>query len=104
MLRYVALALGAVLAVAAAHAQEMRTVTLLDDNRAMVDAAFVAAKDIASRFPAQPSGQSKRPIVEVRSCPKVSADSVQVVVKDLQAKNYIVFLDLKAPDPRICAR
>ena len=102
MFRYVALILlAAVVAVSAARAQEMRTVTLLSNDRAKIDTTVVAVKDIGAHLAS--SSQSKRLIVVVRNCPKVSADAVQAVLKELQTKNYIVTLDFNPPDPRLCA-
>jgi hypothetical protein len=105
MSRCVALGLSVVvLAVSAVRAQETRTVTLLPDDKAIVDAATVATKDIVPRLKSQNSGQSKFSIIEFRSCPKVPADTVSAVLKELEKTKYAVIFNSDYPDPRICAR
>jgi hypothetical protein len=44
------------------------------------------------------------PMVNIQSCAKVPADTVQGLMKELQAKKFVPMLDLHDPDVRHCAR
>jgi biopolymer transport protein ExbD len=97
--------LAAVAAVTPSRAQQpaMTVVTLLSGTKGIVGAKAVATKDIAARVAAQQVGRPGLNMVTVRSCAKVSPDTVQGVMKELQRKKLVVVLDLDAPDARLCA-
>ena len=89
-----------------AHAQQrnIRVVSLLSQDKAMVDSTSVASKDITAHFLAEHTGQAARPIIMIRNCEGVSADDIQAVAKELQKHNFIVALDTRGPEVGLCAR
>jgi hypothetical protein len=102
------LALGALLAAAvetsAVQAQQpsMTTVRLLTQDTATVDAKRVAAKDVAAHLTAQSAAQPGLRMIALEACPGVPPDAVQGMMQTLQKSRFMVVLDLKEPDPRLC--
>jgi len=94
----------------AAHAQQKReqpattVVVFLSAASGLVDTTPVATKDIVERVTALRKPQVGTHFVEIKGCPKVPADTIQAVAKELQTRRFMVAIDLKDVDPRICAR
>lgn len=90
----------------AVHAQQPgRTlVTLLTGDRGMVDARAMATKDIVAQVTTQRGSRAGLHIVTIQTCPKVPPGIIQGMMKDLQARTFMVALDLKDADPRLCLR
>jgi hypothetical protein len=86
------------LAIAAQAQAAASLVTLLSGERAIVGARVVALGDVPAALGLKPH------IITVAACPKVSADAVQSMMKDLQAKKFMVVLDLNEPSAQVCAR
>jgi hypothetical protein len=82
---------------------EMRVVTLLSEDKAMVDATPLATKEIVSYLASQAAGRPRPPMITVRNCQKVPADTIQALTQDLQKRNFIVALDFNPPDSRLCS-
>jgi len=90
--------------VAGAQRPETRLVVLQSQERALVDSSPVTISDIVAHLTARTSGQGQLPMVNIQSCAKVPADTVQGLMKELQAKKFVPMLDLQDPDARHCAR
>src|SRR4051812_1432328 len=90
--------------VAQAQQSAMTVVTLLTGDKGMVDARAVATKDIVAQVTAQRGSRTGMHIVTIRTCSEVSPDTIQTMMKDLEARKLMVAIDLKDPDPRLCKR
>jgi len=108
VLRFVALIslLTAFAAPPVAQAQQpaMIVVTILTGDKGMVDARSVATKDIVAQVTAQRGSRTGMHIVTIRTCPGVPPDTIQAMLKDLEARKFMVAIDLKDADPRLCKR
>jgi hypothetical protein len=82
----------------------MTTVTLQTSDKGMIDTKAVATKDIASLLAAQRGLRTGMHIVTIQTCPKVPPDTIQAMIKDMQARKFIVAIDLHETDPRLCLR
>ena len=91
-------------AAASAQRPETRLIVLQSQDRALVDSNPVTTSDIVAHLTARSSGQGQLPMVNVQSCAKVPADTVQGLMKELQAKKFMAVLDLNDPDGRHCSR
>jgi len=89
----------------AAHAQQspITVVILLTADSGLVDAAAVATKDIVDRVTSPRGARSGMHFVEIKTCPKVPADTIQAMVKELKTRQFSVVIDLKDVDPRLCS-
>ena len=98
--------LAALAAPLAAQAQQpaMTFVTLLTGDRGMVDARALATKDIVAQVTAQRGSRTGMHMVTIQTCPKVPPDTIQAMMKELQARKFMVAIDLKDADPRLCLR
>ena len=90
--------------VAGAQRPETRLIVLRSQDTALVDSSPVTTKDIVAHLTARSSGEGQLPMVKVQSCAEVPADTVQGLMKELQAKKFVPMLDLHDPDVRHCAR
>jgi hypothetical protein len=92
----------------AAHAQQppmtITMVTLLTVDSGFVDAAAIATKDIVDRVTSLRRTPTAAHLVQIKTCPKVPADTIQAMVKELQTRRFLVAIDLNAVDPQICSR
>jgi hypothetical protein len=98
--------LAAAIVVPAARAQQMeiRVVVLQSQDKAMVDSIPLAAKEIVPHLVAGRSTEQARLfMVEIRSCKGVPADTIQALMREIQKNNFIVVIDLKEPDARLCS-
>jgi len=98
--------LAAAIIVPAARAQQLviRVVVLQSQDKAMVDSIPVATKEIVSYLVArQPTGQARRSMIDIRVCKGVPADTVQALMRELRENNFIMVVDLKDPDARLCS-
>ena len=91
-------------AVAGAQRPETRLIVLQSQDRALVNSNPVTTRDIVAHLTARLSGQGQLPMVNIQSCAKVPADTVQGLMKELQAKKFMAVLDLNDPDVRHCSR
>lgn len=83
----------------AAQAQAAASpVTLLSGGRAIVGARVVSLGDVPAALGSKPH------MITLTACPKVPADAVQSMMKDLQVKKFMVILDLNEPSAQVCAR
>ena len=90
----------------AAQAQQpaMTFVTLLTGDRGTVDERALATKDIVAQVTAQRGSRTGMHMVTIQTCPKVPPDTIQAMMKELQARKFMVVIDLKDADPRLCLR
>jgi hypothetical protein len=88
---------------APAQQRDMRVVSVLSQDRGMVDSTVVATKDIASHLASQHTPQARRPMIIIRNCEKVPPDTIRTLAQDLEKGNFIVVLDSNRPDARLCA-
>jgi hypothetical protein len=104
------LTLGALVAMlgfaAPAQAQQpaMMTITLLTQDKGMVDARPFAAKDIVAYVTAQQAARPGLKMIALETCPKVPPDMIQGMMQDLQKKKIMVVLGLNDPSPQVCVR
>jgi len=91
-------------AVAGPQRPEARLVVLQSQETALVDSTPVSIKDVVSHLSARSSVQGQLSMVNIQSCAKVPADTVQGLMKELQTKKFMVVQDLKDPDVRHCPR
>ncbi len=98
--------LAGIAAATAAQAQQppMTTVTLLSQDKAAVDAKRMPTNDVVAHLSARNAGRSGVKMISLESCPKVPPDAVQGMKQTLQKNKFMVVLDLKEPDPRLCPR
>jgi tetratricopeptide (TPR) repeat protein len=100
--------LGAPPAVAApittnAEERDITVISLLSEHRGMVGSIALAIKDIVSHVTSQQTPQAPLRMVTIRSCEKVPADTIQILAQDLKKRNFLVVIDLKGLDARLCA-
>ena len=97
---------AAIVAPVVVQAQQPATtvVMLLTGDKAMVGTNAVATKDVVSQVTAERGTRTGMHMVEIRSCRNVPADTTQALMKELQTRKFLVVIDLKDPDPRLCSR
>ncbi len=97
--------IASLVAAPSAQAQQpaMTRVTLLTQDKGVVDAKPVAAKDIVAYVTARQAARSGLKMVELQTCPKVPPDMIQDMMRELQKKKVMVVLDMNEPNARTCA-
>jgi siroheme synthase len=96
---------ASLVAAPSAQAQQpaMTKVTLLNQDKGLVDAKPIATKDIVAYIAAQQVARSGLKMIALETCPKVPPDMIQDMMRELQKKKFMVVLDMNEPNARTCA-
>ena len=89
---------------AQAPQRNMAAVTLVSADSGLIGSTRIARPDIASQLALKFAVHEKMRMVELRTCPGISPDTVKDFMNELQRTGFIVAIDLKDPDPQLCVK